>query len=85
MIPNPFDKYATDSANLFDTRTGARFAQELMDALIETTKELAELIKGEKDDPDTGIVGWHGLHVLVADNRDLIERAIDVATDPGVR
>lgn len=46
------------------------------------TDELAQLIDGERDDPDAGIRGWNSLHDLVAQAREYL--ALPPAADDDV-
>lgn len=46
--------------------------EKLVSALAETTKQLKELIVNEHDDASVGIIGWSGLHELVASNEKLL-------------
>ena len=52
-------------------------------ALLETTNELATLIKGEHDDPSVGIVGWNSLHQLVEDNHATLSARLALAPAAG--
>ena len=66
--------YLPTSVTAEFARTLERENRQLRGLLSEAVEHLAELCKGEYDDPEVGIFGWNDCHRVVAEAQAVLEK-----------